>query len=217
MEEKVCPGCGVAVPADAVECPYCGAAIETDVVPVQNEPEPEPVKVQQKKASPLLLIVLLVAFVAACGIAFYFQRNAQYVDKIVETQQLMLDGGSKAESLCNETRDRWDSAIFDTGRDFNDSIRDLYSYSSTINTVSKIEENQVDVGKAIEELRNCPGKYKQLFATIENMYDPYMGLTSLAISPTGSLQTYSNAFAEYDTEFMRYYNQLDTQLEVLQE
>ena len=44
-------------------------------------------------------------------------------------------------------------------------------------------------------------------------YDAYLELTNLAISPTGSLQSYTDDFNEADSNVLKYYNAMDVYIE----
>ena len=57
----------------------------------------------------------------------------------------------------------------------------------------------------MKKLQNPPEEYEEAYQAIKEFYDAYLDLTTLAISPSGNLQTYSNNFNDADTETLNCY------------
>lgn len=106
-------------------------------------------------------------------------------------------------SYTNETYAR-DSYFND---DFNDSLSVLFS-SDTYQTSSVlITGNKEDVSKAITDLsKSIPEGKENAYEAINDLYDQYIGMVNLALSPTGNLNSYTSSFNQYDSDFMNAYN-----------
>lgn len=182
-----------------------------------------------------LVILGIVVFVVVCGVIGFVliskNNKSSYIEKLETTRLEMLDGGSKAESLCNLTNKVWYNSIYEERDEetdkyvtytlidsiyatvfyhsFEDAINNLYSDEETVNTVSEIEDNQKNVKSLIKDLQNPPKNLKNCYDTILNMYDYYKDLTDLAISPTGSLEDYSDSKREAIDGFMTEFEKLD--------
>lgn len=139
----------------------------------------------------------------------------------------MIAGGADAEGLCNLTKSVWNNCIYEksdietnkytkaNGKfydDFNDALSSLYSDDSTLQIIDSIEENQKLVESIMRELQSPPDGLQTCYDTVTELYNVYKQITNLAISPEGSLKTYSDNFSTYDSDFMKYYDQLGLQI-----
>lgn len=67
-----------------------------------------------KKKLVILGIVILIIVCGVIGFVLISKNNkASYIEKLETTRLEMLDGGSKAESLCNLTNKVWYNAIYE--------------------------------------------------------------------------------------------------------
>lgn len=181
-----------------------------------------------KKKLVILGIVILIVVCGVIGFVLISKNNkASYIEKLETTRLEMLDGGSDAESLCNLTSRVWYNAIYeeyddetdkytrtdygiaDYFVDFNEALENLYSDEEIINEVSSIQDNQKNVKVLIKDLQNPPKDLENCYDTILNMYDYYKNLTDLAISPTGSLEDYSDSKNDAVDGFMTEFEKLD--------
>lgn len=182
--------------------------------------------VEKKKPKKKLIIIGIVVFICVIAVLILFlqSRKTSYIKKLEATRLEMLNGGGKAESLCNLTNKVWYNAIYEKYDDetdeytkdwtgfivsFDEAIGNLYSDEDTLNEISKIQENQEKVKSLIKDLQNPPKDLEDCYDTILNMYDYYKNLTDLAIRPTGSLEDYSNNKNEAIDGFMTEYEKLD--------
>ncbi len=92
--------------------------------------------------------------------------------------------------------------------DFNVSLVALYSDSSTIEAVSKIEQSQKTVDTEMKLLQTPPEDLVNCYEVLEDMFTAFNRMTKLATSPSGSLSSFSEDFREYDTDFMEQYEKL---------
>lgn len=175
-----------------------------------------------------IIIGIIISICVIAGLILFLQsRKESYIKKLETTRLKMLDGGSNAESLCNLTNKVWYNAIYekfddetdkytrthygiaDSFIDFNEAIGNLYTDDEIIDEVSSIQDNQKNVKALIKDLQNPPKDLENCYNTVLNMYDYYKNLTDLAISPTGSLEDYSDSISEAIDGFMTEYEKLD--------
>ena len=237
-----CPECGHEVSDKAGNCPHCGCPISLSVPesqPVHITDIRIPgfsLKARKKVISIIIasLCSLVVVVVLVLGINHKIasDRYDTYLDDLKQIRITMLRGAADSETLCNLTRSVWSDTIYkefdvDTYKytmtngvfddDFNTSLSALYSDSNTKNSISKIKENQEEVSSIMSRLQDPPESLKSCYETVSLMYDAYTTFTNFAISPSGSLTTYSSRFIEYDDDFSKYYDHLVMQLEPLVE
>lgn len=151
----------------------------------------------------------------------------EYIDNIQVAKIDMLSGASDAEYVCGLVHDVWYNTIFEesdsrtdkytkNGRafrdDFNESIKLLYLDGDVSSKVNDIEANQETVADEIKALQNPTEEFKTCYDTLMDLYDVYTNITNLAISPSGSIATYTSNFNDYDSGFLTIYNRLDTQI-----
>lgn len=180
---KKCPYCGKTfieeVPVvSIINCSECGTVLsETDVLcrncgcPVEKESNSSTEKIQEVQISSvkvgskakkiIVALVILLALCAVGGIGYKVYTNQKasekyntYIDNLEKAQELMLTGGSDAESLCNLTLKVWGNAIYEERdtetdkytrpdryfvEDFNTALANLFVDLDTKATVSNIE------------------------------------------------------------------------------
>ncbi len=236
----ICPECGKEISDKVKACPHCGYPLQEEV----DLTAPQPVEItsvkltsspeQKRKIRNAVIIAVVVAIlgvVCILGAVSAVKRNsrAEYIENLWLARSTMLDGAVDAENLCNLTKSVWFNTIYEesssdtdeytktNGRfndDFNDSLAALYSASSTLEVIQKIEVNQSEVADIIRSLQNPPEDLTSCYSTIDAMYEVYRSFTNLAISPSGSLTSYAEEFRTYDNDFINYYDKLDTQIPV---
>ena len=148
----------------------------------------------------------------------------EYIENTKEIHLLMLNGAVDAEQVGNMARSVWRNTIYKTddsttnlftktggsfNEDFNVSLRAMYDNSITVEWVEKIRVNQDEVAQLYKLLQNPPEEFSSLFTALDNTYSAYTGLTRLAISPSGTLVSFSDDFRKFDTEFLEGYNKLE--------
>lgn len=236
-----CPECGHEVSDKAENCPHCGCPIS----PSPSVHESQPVHITdiklsgspktRKKAilisiSSLCLLAVVVGVVLAVNHKNASDKYDTYLEDLKQIRITMLRGAADSENLCNLTRGVWSDTIYeefevDTYKytmtngifhdDFNTSLSALYSDNTTKNSISKIKENQEEVSSIMSRLQDPPESLKACYETVSELYDAYTAFTNFAISPSGSLTTYSSRFIEYDDDFSKHYDHLVMQLEPL--
>ncbi len=226
---KSCPNCGF---------PFDDALSQNEETKPQQV-ELTGVKISGgKHKKTALFIILSIAIIATIflGIKKHNEKKAQlayqeefnrYIDNLNTAQILMLSGGSDAEGLCNLTGKVWYNAIYEKKdsttdkytrpsgyfvSDFNTALANLYDASTTKATKEDIESNQILVKDMMKELQNPPEGLEKCYETVTELYTAYKGLTDLAISPTGSLTSFSESRNTKISNFMDLFDKLDNQI-----
>ena len=89
----------------------------------------------------------------------------------------------------------------------------MFSDEEFQDKIASIKSNQDTVKELMQELTNPPAEYEEAYNTLKDYYDAYLELTNLAISPSGSLQSYTDDFNEADSNVLKYYNAMDVYIE----
>lgn len=229
----LCEECGIELPEGVEACPNCGCpvSIQEDVV----EESPQKVEVTSVKLQPIakntkkFIVIAVVAIIAIIAAIFIgnnvkqqklaeeeAQRKEAYASNLETTSFTMLMGAIEAEDAGNLIKKVWYNKIYDEydsetnkytrgASDFNEALSNLFSDSEFRVTLSSIETNQDTVAGMMKKLKNPPEEYEDAYDAIKELYDAYTKLTNLAISPSGSLQTYSENFNAADTEVVNCY------------
>lgn len=240
-EEIKCVECGAVLSENDETCPNCGCPVEkktegNEVKPQQVEVASIKMAAKTKKMIIGIVIAFLVCIVGGIGYKVYSDNKAEqeyqntyneYITNLEKAQVLMIAGGSDAESLCNLTLRVWGNAISEESDaetdkytkkssysfyDFNTALANLYADSSTITTVSNIEENQSSVKDLIKKLQNPPEGLDKCYDTVSDLYEAYKILTDLAINPSGSYRDFGGNKSDAVSDFMSAYEKLDNQI-----
>lgn len=217
-----CPECGKEISDAAQACPHCGH-------PIQEPQSQDAPPVPRKSKRPVIIAACVLALVAVIGIFVGFQQKrssnrAAYIASLNELRTQAIRGGSIAETMCNLTKKVWYNTIYekkDSGTDkytrsggvfhddFNTSLSNLYADDSVQTVISGLQASREVVDGIMADLQNPPAEFAACYEAADSLYDAYCGLLDLAISPTGSLKSYSENFSEYDDDLLRYYNKLE--------
>ena len=134
-----------------------------------------------------------------------------------------IDGAAKAETAGNLIRSVWANAIYkerdnETDRytmkngrfvdDFNDALDNLFADENFIADISEIETNQFEVTDLMKKLKNPPQKYEEAYAVLNVYYSNYLKMTKAVVTPTGSLNTFSEEFNTYDNDTVDSYERM---------
>lgn len=240
MALVACPECGRDISDKVKLCPHCGYPLAEDptaatpsqpvsVTSIKLDVDPA----RKKKVVTIATAIALSAAIIVCvavGISSSKKSAArtQYIDNITEVRTAMLLGAAQAEEICNLTNAVWYNTIYKNhssetdaytqsvygyfNSDFNTSLEALYSAEDTKGMIAKIESNQKLVLPLMTQLQNPTDEFRSCYETLENMYDTYQGLTTLAISPTGSYNSFSEKTRTYGADFLSYYKKIVTQI-----
>ena len=218
-----CPECGKEISDAAQSCPHCGH-------PIAQEPQPQDMSpVPRKSKRSIIIAACVLALVAVVSIFVGVQQKqasdrAAYIASLNELRAQTIRGGSVAEKMCNLTKQVWYNTIYEerdsiTDKytrsggvfhdDFNTSLSLLYAEDNTATVISGLQASRELVDGIMADLQNPPTEFAACYEAADSLYDAYCGLIDLAVSPSGSLKTYSENFSKYDEDLLKYYNKLE--------
>ena len=162
----------------------------------------------------VIIIVSLVLFIV---ISSQSKNKAENYQKNLKTAaHTMLSGAIQAESCGNLTYKVWYNSIYEERNsetdaytrpngyfvsDFNIALQNLFDDTEYQSKIESIKSNRTEVQNLIKELNDPPKEYEDAYSSLLELYDAYIDLTNIAISPSGSLQTYSSDFSSADSTF----------------
>jgi hypothetical protein len=189
----------------------------------------------------IIVGVVLIAVIGSLGLSLLARQRArsEYIENLNLLCITMLVGASEAEALCNLIAQVWRDTIYEeynaaTAKftikeyyyspnttsyskyafedDFNVSLAKLFRDGDTISRVDVIKENREAVDSIMKNLKNPSPEFERCYATVQELYGAYQGLTSLAIDPVGSLQTFSQSKNDKAAKFLECLRLLETQI-----
>lgn len=222
-----CPECTKEVSDKVKTCHHCGYPFMDDDT---QKVEVTSVKLQvnkgkQKKIIATIVVIIVIATIVYIGYSSRYQN--QYSENLDSAVEKMAVSASDAENLLNLTGNVWSNAIFEEAdsetdeytqpngyfvSDFNDALQKLYADEDTIATIADITTSQEEVAALMKKLKTPPNKYKDSYATLLELYNAYQGVTGLAVSPEGNLESFQNSSNEKRDEFVKLYKKLEAQL-----
>lgn len=188
--------------------------------------------VKKRFSKKVLIPAVSIAVVLIVAIAFILisrsnkaAQRQEYIDNLNSINLAMLYGAAEAEEVCNLTRSVWYNTIYKEkdsatdkytrtssgsfNDDFNTSLSILLADDEIVSKVSSLKANQEEVSELYKLLSNPTDEFAALYDSIDEMYSYYYNLTKLAISPTGSLTSYSESIREYDNGYIECYNKVE--------
>lgn len=233
--KPICPECGAEIEKGATVCDKCGYPLEVKSIARMEPQQVEVTKVSiiNDRLSKRKIVVILIAGLIGIGVIFgisNFIRQKQieaYGEKLELISTTMLEGAADAENCGNLIKSVWSNSIFEdkdsttdkytranngTGYfydDFNIALANLFDDKEFQEKIDEIENNQQVVTDLMKEMQNPPEKWEKAYEDLQDYYDAYLTLTNLAISPAGSLQSFSSNFSDADMEVVNCYNKME--------
>ncbi len=202
MAQIHCKNCNAEFSDEALFCPMCGKPVEQDKEGVEMPSmqiegnlsyDPKP----KKKGKGLLIALIIIAVIAAVGIAVNHSRMLdEYYSTMIEASNTMLDGLVETEEAGGLIHDVWYNAIWDQNNketykyvkgtsDFNEALGNLYEDKKFIEKMESITSNQIEVLSLMKKLNDPPEKYEDAYRDLRELYELYLEFTTTAISPAG--------------------------------
>ncbi|MDR1631205.1 MAG: zinc ribbon domain-containing protein [Oscillospiraceae bacterium] len=209
--------------------PAPAAEAEVRFSPENAAPFYMPAKKSSKKTLLIVggAIALVVVVALAVFIGFYSKAKAErraYIENLGKIQAMMLSSGSDAEDLANLTRNVWYNTIYDeldvdtypythdskgkVHSSFNISLGILSRDTEIITQKAGIEAGRQEVTELLALLQDPSKEFAKAYETTDALYDAYLHLTMLAISPSGNYNSYSESVSGAVSEFMAQYDKL---------
>jgi len=175
-----------------------------------------------------IITVVTVTFTNRAEAARLAEEAAQEAEEYKTNLELisytMLSGAVDAETAGNLIHDVWYNSIYEeydsttdkytrknngTGSfydDFNTALSNLFSDESFVSTIDLVNDNQTEVSDLMKQLTNPPAEFEEAYEAVKDYYSAYYDFTSLVVSPTGSLQTFTENFNDADSNVLKYFN-----------
>ena len=207
-----CPSCGVVyakyekilkqhkVPQDGSSSKdyYTPKTVEMNL----NHPNKKPKK---KLVNPIIVVsVILALAISFICYKFYLSIEKRNADKafsalIVSISGKMIKLAIDSENVVDEINKAWREAIFSEHRehDFNDAIKEIRLKRA--DDITSIKNLSNDISEEIKKMVPPGGKEKD-FQRLKELYLLFNKYADMAISPSGSLQTYSQQNNQLSTE-----------------
>lgn len=208
-----CPECKMQYPKEDRACPACGC--------------PNNTVYKKKNCKWIIITAIVLCVVILSGLLGSFIINkgkaAVYYNNMETVTYKMIAGSVLAEDAGNLIKDVWYNTIFEkydeeTDKytlengffvsDFNDALSNLFSDEEFKNVISGIKSNQNEVTELMKSLKNPPKEYEEAYSALKAYYDDYLSLTKIVISPTGSLNSFSDDFNNADKASAKSYENL---------
>lgn len=231
-----CPECGKEISDKVKACPFCGYPMEEDAgapqpvavtsISIQSDPAKRK-KIITGVIAAIVVIIIAIAGFFAMQSSKAANERADYISNLNSVYLSMVSGGTQAEDVCNLTKSVWYNTIFEEydsetdkytrgkygfNSDFNTSLIALFSDEEVVSQISSIKENKNLVDSLMKDLQNPPEDLKNVYDLALEAYDAYTSLTDLAVSPSGSLQSYSDEFSESDSALASAVKKLSSQI-----
>ncbi|MBN2892499.1 MAG: zinc ribbon domain-containing protein [Bacteroidales bacterium] len=234
-----CPECNKEISDKVKSCPHCGYPLSDNIdsdkqVPINvNLTSINLGKTKNKDLKKIGSIIIVLLIISALIFSYVtyrkFEFKKAYTANLNKVTTTMLSGASIAEELTSLTARVWRNTIFEDyddetdkytrrtsgygfNSDFNTSIFNLYADSKIITKLTNIKENQAIVATVMKELKEPTKDFERCYETLNKLYAEYLGLTDLAISPQGSLQSFNESSSKRAENFMQYYRTITTQI-----
>lgn len=214
----VCEDCNKEYDISMEACPHCGCPNSF-------------VKRKKKNNKYIIVSVLTCVLIVVIALGNGVMKKAKELEYYADMETIsytMLDGAAKAETVGNLIKSVWYNAIYEERdeetdqytmengefvSDFNDALSNLFTDETFYDSICEIEENQSEVASLMKLLRNPPKKYEEAYSVLKTYYDNYFKMTKVVISPTGSLNTFSEDFSTYDNDTVDAYEKMKLYLE----
>jgi predicted Zn finger-like uncharacterized protein len=226
QEIITCPNCGHQQPK-SVECENCGIVFskyyESEEKKVEKRSNTKPLfqktfevfkkdknnswkqSLKDKSFSPIIFVSVIVALaVSFVGYKIYLNLESKYAEKEFSTfvgtiSTKMIKLAIESNTIVDEIKRAWHEAIFSDSnkRDFEVAIGEvLINRADDILSVKKLSE---EISKNIKNMNPAVGKEND-YKRLKELYLLFNKYADMAISPSGSLQTYSQQSSELTVE-----------------
>ncbi|MBC1616388.1 hypothetical protein HB904_09320 [Listeria booriae] len=154
------------------------------------------------------------------------KREADYKERLSTFPVGVINAMTYAEKVGDSYLDVWQKAVFEDSvtiegkdySDFNDALLAQTKLLASEGTIEDAESAKSILALSYSNLKtDIPAKYEEDFKTIKALYNSSMDYINLALSPTGSYQTYSEATSDKKTDALSDYEKAVTEFQPISE
>ncbi len=205
-----CPECKKEISDQVESCPYCGYPLHSNATKEIKEQN------SRKVRKVIISILVMIIVICSCGYAYISYLNSQYIQNSKELSSKMLISASAAKSVCDLVIEVWYNSIFkkysiDTDKytmtngefndDFNTSLYKLFISSEFESEINTLKKSRDEIDSLFLRLKHPYKRNEKVFDTLNELYSAYSSLVDLAISPSGTLTTYT---ANVNDDYKKY-------------
>lgn len=164
----------------------------------------------------LLILAISVGIIAVSVIVYTRHEGTptqathvgrlEYESVMRETIDLIYIHTSGAEGVLSQIASTWRWAV-DSGRDINVEINRTLGLEPMQNLQNMLRDGNAEIIVNMRELQNPPDEFLAAYDTLLELFDIYTQLHNLALSPSGSLQTFNTTrndlFIRFDSTLAR--------------
>ncbi|MDZ5711369.1 hypothetical protein [Jeotgalibacillus haloalkalitolerans] len=148
------------------------------------------------------------------------ENSSDYHAKVEALQEAMMEAGIKAEEMTDQYYSVWYDVIYEdevqiggnVAKDFDTALYYQYIEFSDDGSIEELEELMASVETQISDLKSPPAEYQQTYDTQLEMYLSLKALSSLAIEPSGSLDSFTDDISRLVDEMLDANNKYTVQL-----
>jgi|GEM_PF-6981180 len=179
-------------------CPFCKRDVSDEVT--ITPPAVSSDNIAQTHTKRYVNPIIVVSVVVALGISFLGFKFCQNMERRNASREFSSLVGAvsgklitlalRSEDVVNDINKEWRDAIFSEykKRDFNEAIAEVRMKRSS--EISSIKELSESIAIDIKKMNPPEGKEKD-FQRLKELYLLFNKFADMAVSPSGSLQTYS--------------------------
>jgi uncharacterized membrane protein YvbJ len=224
-----CPECEKEISDKVKACPHCGFPFENNSSTPSQKVEVTDIKINSTKIKSIItgiVVTIVVAFVI-----FIVVKNiskSTYISNLKIIHEKIFQSAVLTEELTTLTHDVWSNAIreksdpitdkytkFQSGQykgqfyaDFNGALRTLNIDSEIMDKKRKIRSDKDEIDILMKSLINPPKGYENCYNDLDKYYSAYSSLVDAAVSPSGSLTTYTSKINDADSTIVEYYKKI---------
>lgn len=180
-------------------------------------------RTSQLSPAALIIITLLGIIIAGGGFVAYKQGVFTKPDPIVEaaktpdykenlkgTLAMIVLYASQAETLCQDHAESWQSATKSRYRSIDDAIRS--SVAINAGSIGLLKEGKSTVASMMKKLQGPPAEYASIYDKFITLFGQFNSFADMAISPSGSLVTYTQSFRRLQEDLIRGINEIQVMI-----
>lgn len=192
-----------------------------------------PLDIPKKKKKGLFITIgIVLILIAAAGAWYWNYYNTAKAEKQYKTNMALVllsatTTAAKAEgmNMINTYQQVWHDDIFNGGyttsngtyhsdrlSNFSQAIKDQHDIYDELGDNKKLAAGMISVNTTMDELKNPPSQYKDLYKEIVDLYSSLSRFVDMVNNPTGSLQSYSSDANNLDNDVSKKINSIKVQL-----